>query len=101
MARSPIENQSRGARSKTWRRLAVAVNCACRSPGEGSCPRSIDFLEVAVTTQTILESCGARGAILDQGLAAVVPLLYQRIANRKPLALDGGAPIHAHACRRE
>jgi hypothetical protein len=34
-----------------------------------------------VAAKTILESRGARGAAFDQRFAAVVPLLYQGLAN--------------------
>src|SRR6266567_3537006 len=62
---------------------------------------SIDFCKVTVAAETILESRGARGAVFDQRFAAVVPLLYQCIANREALAFDCGAPIYPHAHGRK
>src|ERR1700682_221299 len=62
---------------------------------------SIDFCKVTVTAKTILESRGTRSAVFDQRFAAVVPLPYQRIANREALALECGAPVRQDAYGRK
>ena len=49
---------------------------------EAMTKRSIDFREIAVPAEPVLEARGTSHAVLDQRLAAVVPLLYQAVANR-------------------
>src|SRR5450755_2781420 len=77
-------------------RLAMRENCA----GDRLAPL-IDFCEVTMAAETIFESRGTRGTVFDQCFAAVVPLLYQCIADREALALDCGAPVRADAYGRK
>jgi hypothetical protein len=47
--------------------------------------------------EALLEASGALDPVLHQGLAAVVPLLDQRLANRQAVLADGRAAVGAHA----
>src|SRR5438552_14134816 len=61
----------------------------------------IDFCEVAVAAQTILESRGTCGTVFDQCFAAVVPLLYQCVADREAVTPDRGAAVRPDAYGRK
>src|SRR5215468_8172886 len=63
--------------------------------------RSPNFVEVAVTTEAVLEAARTCDAVRDERFAPVVPFLNQRLAHAEPVALDGGASIGAHANLRE
>src|SRR5262249_48903576 len=64
-------------------------------------PRSPNFVEVAVTTEAVLEAARTCDAVRDERFAPVVPFLNQRLAHAEPVALDGGASIGTHANLRE
>src|SRR5262249_28182576 len=59
--------------------------------------RSPNFVEVAVTTEAVLEAARARHTVRDERFAPVVPFLDQRLAHAEPVTLDGGASIGAPA----
>src|SRR5262245_15382705 len=60
-----------------------------------------DLREIAMAPQPALEAAGTRYAIGDQGFAAIVPFLNQRVAHTKPMAFDGRTPVCANAHLRE
>src|SRR5207247_5618819 len=59
--------------------------------------RSSNFIEVAVTTEAVLEAARTCYAVRDERFTPVVPFLNQRLAHAEPVALDGGAAIGTHA----
>ena len=63
--------------------------------------RLIDFPEIAVPAEAVLEAGGAGDAIFRQGFAPIVPFLNQRIANGEPMAADGGTTIGTDADLRK
>src|SRR5512134_1402719 len=65
-------------------------------------PRTlIDFAEIAVPAEAVLEAGGAGDAIFRQGFAPIVPFLNQRSANGEPMAADGGTTIGTDADLRK
>ena len=73
-----------------------ATSVIARARGEIS-SRSIDLFIVTVAAEATFEPRGTCGAIFDQCFAAVVPLLYHRVANREAMAFDCGAPVRSDA----
>src|SRR5262245_58893706 len=63
--------------------------------------QSPNFVEVAVTTEAVLEAARTCNAVRDERFAPVVPFLNHRLAHAEPVAHDGGASIGAHANLRE
>src|SRR5262249_4671941 len=63
--------------------------------------RSPNFVEVAVTTEAVLEAARARHTVRHERFPPVVPFRDHRPAHAEPVTLDGGAPIGAHANLRE
>ncbi len=61
----------------------------------------IDFLEIAVAAEAVLEAGGAGDAIFRQCFTPVVPFLNQRIANGEAMAADGGTTIGTDADLRK
>ena len=61
----------------------------------------MNLSEIPVPAEAVPEPARARHAVLDHRLAAVVPLLDQRVAHAQAVALDGGATIDAHTDLRE
>src|SRR5512132_1107841 len=53
----------------------------------------IDFAEIAVAAEAVLEAGGAGDAIFRQCFTPVVPFLNQRIAHGKAMAADRGTTI--------
>ena len=50
-----------------------------------------------MAAKAVLETGRSIDAVFDQRLTPVVPLMNERIAHGKSVALDGGAPVCAHA----
>ena len=45
----------------------------------------------------VLETARSGDTVFDQRFASVIPFLDKRLAHGKAMALDGGAPVGAHA----
>src|SRR6185369_11313351 len=91
-------------RAIRWSRAVTARCSSARGVSTGALCSSFalsNLRKVAVSTETVLEARGSGNAVFDQGFASVVPLLDQRIANRKPMTLDRRATVGAHADLRE
>src|SRR6185436_9234425 len=91
-------------RAIRWSRAATARCSSARGVSTGALCSSFalsNLREVTVPTETILEAGSSGNAVFDQGFASVVPLLDQRIANRKPVTLDRRAAVSAYADLRE
>src|SRR5712672_4572702 len=76
------------------RSIAQLVNHRCPKPARAA---PLTYLrKIAVPAKSPAKAGCARHAVLDQGLAAVVPFLDQTLAHAKPMALDGRPWVGPH-----